>query len=150
MPASPQIFYGRGSELEQIIAALSKFPARVAIMGPGGMGKTSLALAALHHPNIEAEYPRRHFVSCESATSGPELISILGSHLGLGQSSQLSKDIFSHFLNSGPVVLVLDNLETPWEPSSTRAKVEDFLSLLTDVPQLALIVSGPQVHMETT
>jgi hypothetical protein len=114
------------------------------------MGKTSLALAALHHPNIEAEYPRRHFVSCESATSGPELISILGSHLGLGQSSQLSKDIFSHFLNSGPVVLILDNLETPWEPSSTRAKVEDFLSLLADVPQLALIVSGPQVHMETT
>jgi hypothetical protein len=33
-------------------------------------------------------------------------------------------------------------METPWEPLSTRAKVEEFLSLLTNVPHLALLVSS--------
>jgi hypothetical protein len=115
--------------------------ARVAILGSGGMGKTTLALAALHSSDVERKYEHRYFVSCESANSASDLISSVGSHLGLEQSKQLSKIIFRHFLGRGPAVLVLDNMETPWEPGSTRAKVEEFLSLLADVPQLALIVS---------
>jgi hypothetical protein len=37
--------------------------------------------------------------------------------------------------------LVLDNLETLWEPANARADIEEFLSLLTDIKHLALIVS---------
>jgi hypothetical protein len=34
----------------------------------------------------------------------------------------------------------LDNLETVWEPIQCRSGVEEFLSLLTDIGHLALIV----------
>jgi hypothetical protein len=44
-------------------------------------------------------------------------------------------------LDGGPAMLVLDNMETPWEPLSTRTEVEEFLSLLADVRHLALLVS---------
>jgi KaiC/GvpD/RAD55 family RecA-like ATPase len=115
--------------------------ARVAIIGGGGMGKTTLALAALHHEDVEGKYPQRHFVSCESANSSEELISIVGSYLQLPQSKQLLKAIYGYFLDLGPAILVFDNLETPWEPLSTRKRVEEFLSLLADVSHLALLVS---------
>ncbi|KAJ6572825.1 P-loop containing nucleoside triphosphate hydrolase protein [Mycena vulgaris] len=141
LPAPPQIFHGRESELEDVVDVLLRPSARLIILGTGGMGKTSLALASLHHPRIQDQYPRRHFVSCESANNVRELISIVGSHLGLEPSRLLSKAIISHLLNSGPAVLVLDNMETPWEPHPTRAQVEEFLSLLADVPHLALLVT---------
>jgi GTPase SAR1 family protein len=117
--------------------------ARVAILGSGGMGKTTLALAALHHVDVEEKYPHRHFVSCESANNAGDLISIIGSYLNIPPSKGLSRAIYGHFLDCGPAILVLDNMETPWEPLSTRAEVEEFLSLLADVPHLALLVSIP-------
>ncbi|KAJ7899805.1 hypothetical protein B0H13DRAFT_1459720, partial [Mycena leptocephala] len=140
-PAPVQVFHGRESELKDIVAALMQGPARVAIMGPGGMGKTTLVLAALHHPDVESRYPHRYFVSCESATGDAELISIVGSHLGLEQSGQLSNAICGYFRDMGPSILVLDNMETPWEPLSNRKKVEGFLSLLGDVQHLALFIT---------
>ncbi|KAJ6533298.1 hypothetical protein DFH09DRAFT_1284466 [Mycena vulgaris] len=141
LPALPQIFNGRESELAEIVAAFIQCPARVAIMGTGGMGKTALALAVLHHPDIEVNYSHKHFVSCEAATSAAGLISAVGAHLGVEQSRALSKAIVGYFWDCGPTMLVLDNLETPWEPLSTRGKVEEFLSLLTDVPHLALLIT---------
>jgi hypothetical protein len=143
VPAVPEIFYGRESELEEITGALKHNPARVAILGPGGMGRTALALAVLHHPDLKQRYTHRHFISCESATGGAELISVVGSYLGFEQSKELSKAIFHHFVDSGPTILVLDNFETPWEPFLVRAEVEKFLSLLADIPQLTLLVSVP-------
>ncbi|KAJ7889437.1 hypothetical protein B0H14DRAFT_3126935 [Mycena olivaceomarginata] len=43
--SSPKIFYGRESELDHIMKMLAQKPARIAILGGGGMGKTSLARA---------------------------------------------------------------------------------------------------------
>ncbi|KAJ7457808.1 hypothetical protein FB451DRAFT_1564132 [Mycena latifolia] len=141
LPASPQIFYGRDSELEEVVSTLMEGPARVAILGTGGIGKTALALATLHHRLVQQKYAHRHFVSCESANSGMELISAVRAHLGLEPSRQLSRMIVRHFWDSGPAVLVLDNMETSWEPVSNRANVEEFLSSLTDVPHLALLIT---------
>ncbi|KAK6969189.1 hypothetical protein R3P38DRAFT_3243801 [Favolaschia claudopus] len=42
---------------------------------------------------------------------------------------------------SSTTLLVLDNFETPWERSSGREEVEEFLSLLTDISQLALLIT---------
>ncbi|KAJ6505424.1 hypothetical protein C8R45DRAFT_1181815, partial [Mycena sanguinolenta] len=141
VPAAAQIFHGRESELKETVAALIQGMARVAIMGPGGMGKTTLALAALHHEDVEQRYPYQHFISCESATGAAGLISTVGLYLGLEQSSQLSRAIVEYFQDLGPAILVLDNMETPWEPLSTRTKVEEFLSLLADVSHLALLIT---------
>ncbi|KAJ6550777.1 P-loop containing nucleoside triphosphate hydrolase protein, partial [Mycena vulgaris] len=141
LPASPQIFHGRDSELNDLSGALLLESPRVAVLGPGGMGKTTLAMAAIHHTAIVEKYQTRHFISCESANSCADLVSIVGSHLGLEPSRQLSKAIVHHFKESGLCFLVLDNLETPWEPVEFRTEVEEFLSLLADVPTLALMIT---------
>ncbi|KAJ7488074.1 hypothetical protein FB451DRAFT_1226362 [Mycena latifolia] len=140
LPASPKIFHGRDEELHQLVTLLLQDPSRIAILGPGGIGKTSLAIAALHHPDVSARYTR-HFISCESATSHEELVSIISSHLGLEPARNASKRLLRHFLGCPPSVLLLDNLETSWEPLGSRSKIEEFLSLLTDIPHLALMIT---------
>ncbi|KAJ7460157.1 hypothetical protein FB451DRAFT_1500392 [Mycena latifolia] len=141
LPAEPQIFHGRESELNEIVKSLNAGAARIAILGPGGIGKTSLARAALHHPQISARFPQRFFVPCDSATSSIDLASIIASHLGLKAQNNPTKSIIRYLQGIPPCLLVLDNFETPWEPSESRGGVEEFLSLLTDIPHLALITT---------
>ncbi|KAJ7113836.1 hypothetical protein C8R44DRAFT_881413 [Mycena epipterygia] len=142
LPPFPKIFHGRDSELTQLVTSFSREePTHMAILGPGGMGKTTLAIAALHHPEIISKYDRRHFISCESALEKNQLVRIIGDHLGLEPSKQLSEAILRHFGESGSALLVLDNLETTWEPVERRAEVEDLLSLLSELPQLRLLIT---------
>ncbi|KAJ7162858.1 hypothetical protein C8R46DRAFT_1352719 [Mycena filopes] len=140
-PASPKIFHGRETELDQIMRLLSQEVAHIAILGPGGMGKTSLALATLHHPDTASKYTHRYFVPCHSTPSYSELVATIASHLGVEQDSNLTRGIIEHFSNNPASFLILDNFETPWEPLDGRADVEEFLSLLADVPGLAILIT---------
>ncbi|KAJ6561199.1 hypothetical protein DFH09DRAFT_1279421 [Mycena vulgaris] len=141
LPAMPKIFHGRESELESVVKQLTQGSPRIAILGAGGMGKTSLARTALHHSEIVAKYEHRFFVAAESATNSIELAALVGSHLGLKPGNDLTRVVVEYFSRGPPCLLVLDNLETPWESMETRSTVEEFLSLLTDVKHLALIVT---------
>ncbi|KAJ6511020.1 hypothetical protein C8R45DRAFT_1068855 [Mycena sanguinolenta] len=141
IPASPKIFHGRNGELEQLVHLLIQNPARAAILGPGGIGKTSLATATLHHPDVSARYTNRHFVSCESVANREDLVSMIISSIGLEHSRNASKHLLRHFSQSPESILVLDNLETCWEPLESRNDVEEFLSLLTDITHLGLLIT---------
>ncbi|KAF7348590.1 NB-ARC domain-containing protein [Mycena venus] len=141
LPPIPKIMHGRNSELIQIVNILQIQPAYSAILGPGGMGKTTLAVAALHDPKIISIYEHRHFISCESAFQKSRLVNIIAAHLGLEPSKHLSKAIISHLSNCGPTLLVVDNLETLWEEAESRAEVEELLSLLSEVRQLSLLIT---------
>ncbi|KAJ7145078.1 hypothetical protein C8R43DRAFT_1197214, partial [Mycena crocata] len=141
LPAAPQIFHGRDAELGDILAMLiNDFP-RIAILGSGGMGKTSLATAALHNPGVVNKYQNRHFISCDSAFTCGDLVSITASTLSLEPTKRLAKVIARHLLSGPPCLVVLDNFETPWEPVTGRAQVEELLSLLTDIPHVALLIT---------
>ncbi|KAJ7087098.1 hypothetical protein C8R44DRAFT_591843, partial [Mycena epipterygia] len=114
--------------------------ARIAILGTGGIGKTSLALSAVHHPSVVAKYSHIHFIACQSTQTSSDIASTIASHIGLPQSPNLSRKIIHHFTSSSPSLVVLDNFETPWEPSVSRPEVEDLLSSLTGIPHLAVMV----------
>ncbi|KAF7354190.1 NB-ARC domain-containing protein [Mycena venus] len=141
LPASPQIFHGRTQELKEVVDALMAAPARIAILGPGGIGKTTLARATLHSPDIVSKYAYRWFVSCDGVNTNYELVNTIGLHLGLDLSRQLTRQIVQYLSQCGPAILVLDNLETPWECNEYRDKVEEFLASLSDVGQLALLIT---------
>lgn len=141
LPAEPKIFYGRGSELTEILKLFNQGSPRIAILGAGGMGKTSLARTALHHEQITTKYQgNRFFVACDTASNKVELASLIGAHLGLKPGKDLTQAVLWHFSNAPPSLLILDNLETVWEPVESRKEIEEFLSLFTDIANLALVV----------
>ncbi|KAJ7083785.1 hypothetical protein C8R44DRAFT_862383 [Mycena epipterygia] len=141
LPGQPKIFHGRQSELNDILISLVQESAHIAILGPGGIGKTSLARAALHHPDVVAKYEHRFFVVADSVTTSIELAALIRSHLGLKPGKDLTKAVVQSLSKGPPCLLVLDNLETSWEPLQSRRGVEEFLSLLTHIPHLALIIT---------
>jgi Cdc6-like AAA superfamily ATPase len=141
LPSEPKIFHGRDSELSEILKLFHQTTPRIAILGAGGMGKTSLAQAAVHHPEIVARYHQfRFFVACDSASTKAELAALIGAHLELKPGKDLARMVVNHFSGSPPTLLILDNFETLWEPVESRKDIEEFLSLLTDVKHLALMV----------
>jgi GTPase SAR1 family protein len=142
LPSQPKIFHGREAELSEILQLFSHTTPRISILGAGGMGKTSLARAILHHTEITARYNQdRYFVACDSASTKVELASLIGEHLGLKRGKDLTHAVIKHFSGCPPTLLILDNLETLWEPAESRVDIEEFLSLLTEVKDLALVVS---------
>ncbi|KAJ7707044.1 P-loop containing nucleoside triphosphate hydrolase protein, partial [Mycena metata] len=142
LPAKPKIFHGRESELTDILKLFYQGTPKIAILGAGGMGKTSLASAVQHDEEVTIKYQgNRFFVACDTAASKVELAGLIGTHLRMKPGGDLTQAVL-HYLSEGPpTLLVLDNLETVWEPVESRKEIEEFLSLLTDIASPALIIT---------
>ncbi|KAJ7857001.1 hypothetical protein B0H13DRAFT_1902421 [Mycena leptocephala] len=134
LPSEPKIFHGRNSELSDILQLFSQGTPKIAILGAGGMGKTSLARAVIHHKEITQRYSQqRFFVACDPAATQVELAALIGAHVGLKPGKDLTRPIIQYFSSSSKSLLILDNLETLWEPVESRGKIEEFChcSLIT-------------------
>ncbi|KAJ7486913.1 hypothetical protein FB451DRAFT_1168290 [Mycena latifolia] len=125
-----------------ISRVLSSSHNRIAILGGGGMGKTSLARAVLHHPKITTRYDQhRVFVVCDAVSSSIQLAALIGAHVGLKTGPDLTEPVVRYFSSRPPSLLILDNMETVWEPKESCIDVEKFLALLDNIDHLALIIT---------
>ncbi|KAF8216904.1 hypothetical protein K438DRAFT_1748052 [Mycena galopus ATCC 62051] len=67
LPSKPKIFHGREQELNHCLELISQQSPRITILGGGGMGKSSLARAVLHHPDISSKFENRFFITMRGA-----------------------------------------------------------------------------------
>ncbi|KAF9059138.1 hypothetical protein BDP27DRAFT_1342044 [Rhodocollybia butyracea] len=156
IPDAPNIFFGRD-------AIVDDFPennmARICLLGPGGMGKTSIARAVLNHQSIIEYFGKgnRVWVPCVKATSVSLLQDTLYGSLGVSLNTGNTLHDIIHDLKSlkSPIILLLDNFETPWNLHS-RMEVQDVLLQLEKLEHVALFVTmrssqppGDSIHWES-
>ncbi|KAF8638761.1 hypothetical protein AX17_001977 [Amanita inopinata Kibby_2008] len=154
-PPLPVAFCGRTSLVEQarrIILDVSG--ANLAITGTGGMGKTTLSLALLHDKDIKMHFgDHLHFLSCEAIKSATQIVN--GLILALGHEEELnavaggthklhrdSRRLLHNILNtSGPLMVVLDNFETPWNESSSQQHIHDVLKDIAALDNVTVVIT---------
>ncbi|HKH43169.1 MAG TPA: tetratricopeptide repeat protein, partial [Thermoanaerobaculia bacterium] len=138
LPASPRCF-GREKEIGELVEALCADPTfPVPILGPGGAGKSTITLTALHHPRVAERFgKRRFFVRCDGATDRDSLVAAIARLVCPEAQPPQEPKIFLE-LEENPAALALDNFETPWEQDT--AAVEELLTDLAAVPGLALVI----------
>jgi hypothetical protein len=136
--------YGREREKEDIVSTLmGSLPARVAILGAGGIGKTTLALSVLYDEQVVSRYDSRYFVACDGVTSAELLLTELANvrRLPRDQLDENMHDLVLASFRRDPGVLCFDNLETAWDNLEGRRAVEDLLMEFMAIPNLALLVT---------
>ena len=139
LPPAPRCF-GRDTEIDELVATLlAATPEPVPILGPPGIGKSTITLVALNDARVAARYgQRRVFVRCDAIRTREALAAEIATALGLPLGPQIEPALFAE-LASAPTALAIDNAETPWEADTLR--VEEFLAALAALPGLALIAS---------
>ncbi|KAI0055936.1 TPR-like protein [Artomyces pyxidatus] len=148
VPSRPQVFHGRDDQIETIlrcVAAHPHTPARIAILGPGGIGKTSLALTIVHHSAVQTCYKDAiYYVSCDACTSAAALLAELAKifKISLDDSVPIDQQVISYLGSCSSCMLCLDNFETTWDQEfQEKLIVESLLSRMTALPRVALLLT---------
>ena len=149
MPLKPEIFHGRDDFVKDIARSLlQEETSRVCILGPGGMGKTSVTLAVVELPVIKERFLGGNcvWVPCIEATSATLFLEILHIQLQVpvdgDKQVTLEKIISALDGSKEPRLILLDNFETPWNaPGGTQKQVSDILRKLVMLSHIAIFVT---------
>lgn len=129
---------GREAELGKVNEALGKDGAL--LVGPAGIGKTTLALAALHDPASAQRFGgRRYLARLDTARKLSSVIVEISRALGLAPEAPLRPRVLEA-LKRAPALLVLDDLDIVWgaDPSNTA----DFLAEIAAINGVAILATA--------
>ena len=144
MPLKPEVFHGRDDIVKDIAQLLlQEETSRICILGPGGMGKTSVSLAVVESPLLQDRFPpcNRIWVPCIEATSATLLLEILYIQLRVSGDKEVTLERILSELDASkaPRLILLDNFETPWNAPGDR--VSHILRKLAELSHIAIIIT---------
>jgi predicted ATPase/DNA-binding SARP family transcriptional activator len=144
-PAQTSLLIGRETELAELGSMLENPACRlITIVGPGGIGKTRLALAA-GSDQAEAFANGAAFVPLAALNSAAFLAPTILAALDVEQQGQRDpREQLLDYLRAKELLLVLDNLEQLLAPGTGHDEgVADLLAdMLRQAPGLALLVTS--------
>ncbi|KAJ7585594.1 hypothetical protein C8J56DRAFT_1165932 [Mycena floridula] len=165
MPVARKKFFGRDQEIKEIVQILTPLSqskrsplvqiftrpasshrgAHIALLGAGGQGKTEIALQVMAHPTMKKYYGKKNsiWVPCGEATSSELFLRVLFNSLALNQDNKDTLEAILKELHkiSKPIILLLDNFETPWNAPGARGAVARTLQDIAQFSHVALFVT---------
>lgn len=100
---------GRRSDVDVVLSRLAR-PALLTLVGPGGVGKTSLAIDAAYRM-VGAAYPRAHFVDLAQVEDPALVPSAIAGALGLPVQADDPVHVLLAYLRGQEHLLIIDNCE---------------------------------------